>query len=156
MTPAPKRIGEVLIEKGLIKPWQLDMALQLQRTNKAFLGAILVLKGWITEEALLTALADQFCLPFVRIAPEQADWAVATRYSPALTEQHVCLAISADQNSVTVAIANPLDAWAISEVEALAGTKRVNLVLATVKDIQAAYRYGQEQAAKRLKMPPRG
>ena len=98
MTPAPKRLGEVLIEKGLIKPWQVDTAQQLQKTSKAFLGAILVQKGWIAEEALLGALADQFCMPYMRITPEQTDWAVISRYSPSLSMEHPCLALVADQD----------------------------------------------------------
>lgn len=52
------RLGEQLIQSGLISPDQLDVALQEQRQNKGMLGQILVDMGFITDSALGEILAE--------------------------------------------------------------------------------------------------
>lgn len=54
----PMRIGERLINMGLISPDQLQIALQEQKASKQLLGAILVSMGFITESALGELLAE--------------------------------------------------------------------------------------------------
>ena len=54
----PLRIGERLVEMGLVSPDQLGIALQEQRNSKKLLGAILVEMGFITESALGELLAE--------------------------------------------------------------------------------------------------
>ena len=151
MATPTRRLGEVLIERGLIKPWQLDTALQAQRTTKEFLGTILVKKGWLTEDALLTGLAAQFNVEYIHITADDVDWKTAGKYSPALLAEHHCLALRCDDRSVTVAIANPLDAWAISELEQRAGARRLELVLASAEEIREAIRVCHQRALRALK-----
>ncbi len=149
-----KRIGERLVEQGLIKPWQLDLALQIQRTTKAFLGEILVQKGWLAEEALLGALAEQFGMAYMHIKPEDVDWAVAGQFSPASVGGHACVALRVDAKTVTAAIANPLDAWAISGLEQRAGSRNIRLVLAPIREIRDAITRAQRYAATSLLQAP--
>ena len=52
-----KRIGEILVEKRLITPAQLEDALKEQKGTNQFLGYILVHRELITEEDLSMALA---------------------------------------------------------------------------------------------------
>lgn len=54
----PMRIGERLIDMGLISPDQLLIALQEQKTSKKLIGAILIEMGFITESALGEVLAE--------------------------------------------------------------------------------------------------
>lgn len=54
----PMRIGERLIDMGLISTDQLQIALQEQKTTKKLLGAILIEMGFITESALGEVLAE--------------------------------------------------------------------------------------------------
>lgn len=57
--PAKKmRLGERLIQLGLISEDQLDIALQEQRQKKALLGSILVDLNFLTESALGEVLAE--------------------------------------------------------------------------------------------------
>ncbi|MBI4323133.1 MAG: MSHA biogenesis protein MshE, partial [Candidatus Omnitrophica bacterium] len=66
-----KRLGELLMDKGLISAGQLEHALQEQRTSGEFLGAILVRRKWVKEGDLLSTLGEQMGIPYVRLA-EQA------------------------------------------------------------------------------------
>ena len=133
-----KRLGELLIEKGLLSQAQLAAALQEQRASKEFLGALCVRKGWVSEDALLDALAEQFGMPRVHLDQERLDGNVAKHFSPALLKDHHCVPLRLEGQAVVVAIANPLDAWAVSELEHAAGFRKVQLVLASKQDIDAA------------------
>ena len=53
------RLGQILINKGLISSAQLDQAVQLQLRNGLRLGETLVSQGWISERQLNRALKKQ-------------------------------------------------------------------------------------------------
>lgn len=132
-----KRIGEILIEKGLITRNQLDQALVRQRTSKEFLGVILVQMGAIQSEVLQATLSEQFHIPQEPLTVEQVDWTVTKRFPASVFADGTCFPFRADETSVTVAIANPLDAWALSTVEKTAGFRKVKPVLVTSQELQA-------------------
>lgn len=146
---ASKRLGELLIEKGWLSAWQLQAALEAQRSNKEYLGRILVQKGWLSEERLLEALGEQFGIARVALAERAIDWKLASRFPAALLRGHHCLPIHEDRQSLTVAIANPLDVWAVSELERLSGHK-IKLVLASEQEIQAVIRWTEECSVESL------
>jgi len=60
----PKRLGELLLERGLINEEQLDRALELQQTANARLGSLLINIKAISEEDLLNFLALYFDCQF--------------------------------------------------------------------------------------------
>ena len=133
-----KKLGELLVEKGLITDRQLEQALEKQRSSREFLGLILVSQGAVTEEGMLQALADQFGMPFTHLADERVDWDAVMRLARTPLLEHQCFPLRMDAGEVTVAIANPLDVWAISEMEKEAGFRRVRWVLMPTADILAA------------------
>ncbi|MEE4661432.1 MAG: ATPase, T2SS/T4P/T4SS family [Halieaceae bacterium] len=59
MLDATKKIGELLLERGLIQDMDLRKALQLQANSRDRLGTLLVRSGAISEDALLPVLAEQ-------------------------------------------------------------------------------------------------
>lgn len=135
---AHQRLGELLIGKGLLRPAQLQEALEIQRSTQEFLGVLLVRRGWLTEEALLETLAEQFGISRIHLDREPIDWEVASRFPFRLLSEHDCFPIRMDGEEVALALANPLDAWAISEVERVAGFRRVRLLLCPLREIRAA------------------
>lgn len=58
--PAYKRIGERLIEAGLITPEQLDIALREQQKTGELVGAILFSLGFISQKDLFTVLSMSY------------------------------------------------------------------------------------------------
>lgn len=132
------KIGEILLREGLISQSQLDEALFSQKESHAFLGEVVVKKGWLTEEQLLKALSKQFSLPFISLKLDTLDWDLAMSFSTAKLVEHHCFPVKHDEEIVTVAINNPLDAWSVSAIEANIKNKNVQLVLATKTDITNA------------------
>jgi hypothetical protein len=55
-----------------------------------------------------------------------------------------------DARSLTVAIADPLDAWSMGELERVAGSRQIRLVLAPIREIQDAIQRAQHYALQRV------
>ncbi len=144
-TQPTRRLGELLVQRRLITPGQLEQALLQQRSTREFLGMIIVRMGLIKPEALLVTLSEQFGLPHESLRSERVDWSIAKQFPKSALSEGRCFPIRADAESVTVAIANPLDAWALSAIEQAAGFRKVKAVLVLEKELQDVLaRYHQQ------------
>ena len=132
-----KRLGELLIDAGLITVDDCNRALKMQVGGNRRLGRILVKMGVITSDQLLETLSSQFELPIVDIERE---------YNPAakgLLPRYLCakyevFPLGLDGTSILkVAMADPSDSEAITDVENFTG-KAVQPCLARQADIHQA------------------
>jgi type IV pilus assembly protein PilB len=107
-SPEEVRLGEYLVQKGLLDPKTLEEALVEQERTGDLLGRILVRKG-LPEEALYRALAEKEGLEFLRstegLNPEPKALALLLR-SDALRYQAVPVRIGPD-GRVEVVLADP-------------------------------------------------
>ncbi|NQS98171.1 MAG: Flp pilus assembly complex ATPase component TadA [candidate division Zixibacteria bacterium] len=105
-----QKIGEILIDQGVISQEQLKQSLGEQRDSHARLGDILVSRGFVVEEDVYRALAEQMGIDFfdndailgareevVRLIPED------------FAKQNVLIAVQSENSSVRVAMADPDD-----------------------------------------------
>lgn len=145
------KLGELLMQKNLLKKTQLDLALEEQRATGEFLGSLLVRKGLIRESDLLRVLSEQFHMPTADLKRQPIDWTVAMRFTPSVVVDHQCLPFKQDDNALTVAIVNPLDASAVSRVEEQAKGMTVKLVLVSASDMKEALVSYKEHNAERIK-----
>ncbi len=145
-----RRLGELLVQRRLITQGQLEQALVQQRASGEFLGAILVRMGLIKPEALLGALSEQFGIPHELVQPEQVDWTVVKQFPSSVLAGGKCFPIRADSGSVTVAIANPLDAWALSAIEQVSGFRKVKPVLVLEEALRKILQAYQQEALRSI------
>lgn len=139
-----KKLSEILIERGLITPEQLKDALDEQARTKEFLGKILLDRNQLKESDLLTALSEQFNIPIITLKYRYIDWGLAKSFSASLILDYKCFPLEKDEWSVTFAITNPLDAWALKKIEEEARGLKVKLVLVSQRDmIEVVQRYQQ-------------
>ncbi len=149
MGRSPKKIGEILIEKGLISPEQLEDALKDQKRTKDFLGAILIKSGSIKEDDLSRVLSEQYGIPFISIRYDYIDWDFVGRFSPALILENKCFPLKSGEYHITVAITNPLDALAIKRAEEETKGYKLRLVLISVTDMREAIQRYKERIQRR-------
>ncbi len=131
------------MEQGLLTPAQLERALEHQRLTKEFLGVILLRMKLVPAKTLLATLSEQFKMPCESLTPERVDWTVVDQFSPSALSSEHCFPIRADAESVTVAMVNPLDAWALSAIEQVVKFRTVKPVLVLPEElahVQQAYR----------------
>lgn len=131
-----KQMGEILVTKGLITGDQLQEVLHEQQLTKEFLGKILLKRKLITESDLLKTLSEQFGFSFISFKKEDVNLDITMQFSPTLILDHKCFPVKQDDYSITVAITNPLDAWALSVVEKESKLRKVKFVLVSEKDMQ--------------------
>ena len=151
-----KRLGEILVERRLITPWQLEQALVEQQTTKEFLGTILLRMKLLSPPTLLAALAEQFRLPTASLSVDRVDWQVAKHFPRSALAGGKCFPIRADAESVTVAIANPLDVEALSDIGKAAGFREMHVVLVLEEELRAVLRHYQQQSLRALEEQLKG
>lgn len=66
-----KRLGELLVDWGLLTRAQLDEALAIQQNDRRRLGVVLIERGYLSATKLTQLLSHQFGLPFVSLARVQ-------------------------------------------------------------------------------------
>ena len=134
-----KRLGDLLLESGLITRDELNKALKLQVGGNRRLGYLLIKMGCIDEEQLQAVLTEQLDLERVDIdtAFDPAVKRILPRY---LCRKYNVIPLSlGDHNTLKVAMTDPSDDEAVRDIEAYTG-KVVQPGLAPHSAIEAAIR----------------
>ena len=145
-----KYLGEMLVSRGLVTEDQLGKIMQEQLKNKKFLGEMMVESGLITEDDLLETVAEQFEIDFVHLADEEIDWDVSIGFSSNLITEHKCLPLRTDEETVVLAITNPLDAWVLDTAEKEAAPLKVKVVLAKPSDMDVAIKEFRKRSMRKM------
>lgn len=162
MQPAKKRLGEMLIESGVIDPHQLQSALGHQRKWGGKLGQALVDLKLATEPQIVTALSRKFGYEVVDVAtiPRTAPVEAALRLVPKeLALRQTLIPIASDTSSITVAMSDPSNITVVDEIAFRTG-RRVKVALAGDRQIAGAVRrlyFAEEEPGTRaiaLDVPP--
>jgi general secretion pathway protein E len=138
------RLGELLIEKKLLKPDDLERALELQRERPDKLGKILIDLGVIAPRDLLEALSEQLQVPVVTIEGPPAAAPELEMLSARFLDQARVFPYAFDGPVLKLAMADPLDFESLAAVRVATGLK-VEPVLAAENEIAEAIRRGFEQ-----------
>lgn len=148
---ARKRLGELLLERRIIAPPQLDQALAYQRQTGHRLGAALVALGFVSESQLCDVLAQALGMKAVAMPPAEIDWTALHSLRSRFCEANDLFPLSIDtanpaRKAIVVAMADPLNIPAIEEIEFTTGMKVV-AVIAPLSGIRSAIRryYLKEQ-----------
>ncbi|GIW99885.1 MAG: general secretion pathway protein GspE [Pirellulaceae bacterium] len=117
----PKRLGDIVVERGWIKPEQLERAIVEQKTVGMQLGSFLLARGLINREQLGEALSEQYEAPFRSLEP-----GTVHRQLPRLMPESFCrsrhvVPIDVSGNKMVLGMVWPGDMEAISETELMTG-----------------------------------
>ncbi|MDQ3069352.1 MAG: Flp pilus assembly complex ATPase component TadA [Acidobacteriota bacterium] len=132
-----KKIGECLIQAGLITEDDLQTALVEHRRTGERLGVVLVRMNLATEKQVTKALAWQLGFPYVSLADDPPDAAVISLIPREVAEERGCVALKLEKNQLTVAMADPLLFSLVQDLEFQTGF-RIKQVVATRSDILQA------------------
>ena len=134
----PIRVGDLLVERGVISKDQLSQALEVQKAqgHKKLLGEILLELKLVTEEQVLEAIADAFGVPFARLSPKLADPKVLDILPREFIEKHSVLPLFHVNGKLTIAVPEPSNVFLIEEIQRMANCP-VQIVAATVQDIRS-------------------
>ena len=148
---AYKRLGDLLIEAGLINDTQLNAALQAQKETKRRLGDELIAEGIISEGELIEALQMQLGIEFIDLSATQLDPSLSQVVNKNIARQYDVVPVKSTPDEVYLAMADPLNFMATEAVRN-ATRKRVVPMVATHNAILRAIMdlYGNEGAARAI------
>ena len=148
---AYKRLGDVLMDAGLITEEQLSHALDQQQNTKRRLGDELIAEGVITEAGLIEALQMQLGVDFVDLSQIDLDPEMSRVVSKNVARQYNVVPVNQTPEEVYLAMSDPLNFMAIEAVKN-ATRKRVVPMVATHDAIMRAIMtlYGNEGAARAI------
>jgi MSHA biogenesis protein MshE len=112
------RLGDLLVEQGLITEDQLKLALQEQKKLGRKLGSTLVELGMIDENGILSLLSSQLAIPLVDLASLQVDDAVVRNLSESMARRYRAIVLEDRANDFLVGMADPTDLYALDEIQA--------------------------------------
>ncbi|MFI4859728.1 MAG: GspE/PulE family protein [Phycisphaerales bacterium JB063] len=136
---APPRVGDLLLENGLITQDQIDQALDYQRSTgkKALLGEVLVELEFVTEAQVMEAIAQSYGVPFAKISPALIDPKTLEVLDREFCEKHLIVPLFLVEGRLTIAVSEPANVFIAEEVERITG-QQVQVVASTPADIRQA------------------
>ncbi|MBI4757896.1 MAG: type II/IV secretion system protein [Chloroflexi bacterium] len=133
----PKRIGDMLVEAGLITTGQLETALALHRQENKKIGQVLVEKGFISATTLATFVSHQLNLPLIDLTKYKIQPAAVRLVPEETARRYNLLPVAIDGGDLLVAMEDPLALRVIEEISARTRL-RLKPMLATAAEIQEA------------------
>ncbi len=154
------KLGDILINKGIISPQQLEMAVKESKRTGEVLGKSLLRMKLITEKQLLEALAEQLELQFTPSLKEIPVSPDAIKAVPArLVWHYKFMPLQLKGRVLTIAVSDPLAVWAIEDLKLQLGFD-VERILAPEEEIldiiRQHYGLGAETVEKILEEKKEG
>ena len=137
MSSRKLRLGDSLIDKGLINGEQLQQALAIQKKSGKRLGSVLVEMHLVTEQDIVQILAEQLHIPYIDLSNYLIDPQTAKLVPEHIAKRHMLIPITKVGNKLTVAMVDPLNIIAIDDIQLLTSLI-VKPVVATQSDINKA------------------
>ncbi len=117
-----KRLGQLLVEAGIITAEELSQALDRQRLTGERLGEALAELGFVSERDIVRALAGQLEIEVFDPSKVAAlDPEVVLAIPETMARHHHALAVERDGDVLTVAMADPLDLVALDDIRVASG-----------------------------------
>ncbi len=110
------RLGEYLVKIGLINEETLNEALKIQKSGKKRLGEVLMDMGVADDVVIAKALAVRLKIPYGRIDNASIPKDITSLIPPELAENHQVIPLRKKDNRLLVAMANPLDLYALEDL----------------------------------------
>lgn len=128
------RLGDLLVDEGIISPAQLQQALARQQETGRKLGSTLTELKFLTEVQLLQFLAQQLNVPFLDIAQKQINPKAVQLLPEVQARRFRALVLEDNGDTVLLGMSDPADLAALDQISRLLAPKEV--ALAVVRESQ--------------------
>jgi type IV pilus assembly protein PilB len=111
-----KRIGEILIEEGLINTKNLHSAIKHQKERQGKLASILLQMGYVDEKSAVSAFEKQLGLQCVTLEDKKLSKGVLKKVRPDIAKKYCIIPLNFDQKTLTLAMTDPADVKTVDEI----------------------------------------
>ena len=131
-------LGDILIEKGFVKQAQLDDAKRWQKTHpNEKISAILLSRGIITEDAMLSAMAERFNTTYINTELVVRRPEILKNVPEQIVKKHCIMPLDLKAGQIIIATHDPHDIGAFEDVK-MVTRMDVGFVLAPQRIIESA------------------
>jgi len=132
------RLGDYLIEKGIITNEQLMNALSLQKASdySKKLGEILIQEGYTTHKEIARELSELLKIEFIDIFGYELDFKLIDRYPSHILQNAEAIPLKEDEEYIHVATSDPLNNDALEILENVIVSKPIKLYLSLDEDVR--------------------
>nr|WP_263325551.1 ATPase, T2SS/T4P/T4SS family [Neobacillus sp. Marseille-Q6967] len=131
-----RRLGDLLIEEGLITPEQLQTALEEKSPNQK-IGDALLQRGYITDQQLAEVLEYQLGIPHINLLQYPFDTNLFSLISKETAKRNLIVPLKKEGNKLFVAMVDPMDFIVIDDLRLSTGF-HIETAIATKDDILRA------------------
>jgi type IV pilus assembly protein PilB len=116
-----KKLGEILVEEGLLTNEQVQDALRLQHQSGLLFGETLVQQNLITEEKIVAVLVAQFGIPYIKPTQYQVAKDLLEIFDPAMMRRFQFVPMDSIGSVLVIAISGSLTEEVLHEIEGQTG-----------------------------------
>lgn len=122
------KLGDLLLNAGIINNEQLNQALQAQREKGGKFGATLIELGLVTEKVLLDTLSKQLNIEYVDLTNFNVDAEIVRQIPEKIARRFRVVALDMKNNKYLVGMVDPTDILAFDEITKVLGNS-IQIVL---------------------------
>jgi len=150
MIPLRERLLEILFKNKVLTQDDIDLALRVQKEEGGRLKDILIKLRLVDEKNLVLALSQGLGLPTISLPHFNIDPTVINLIPKNVARQYLIVPISRMGDTLTLAMVDPLNIFAIDDVKTL--TKyEINPIIAQQNEVEEAIeKYYEEPALQRI------
>jgi Type II secretory pathway, ATPase PulE/Tfp pilus assembly pathway, ATPase PilB len=139
------KLIDILINGKLVTQEQLAAAVAIQKKIGGSLGKILVWEGFISPKDFMVVMSRQLNIPPIDLTKYKVDKSIISLIPERIVKQYLIMPISKIGNVLTVAMADPLNIFAIDDIKTLTNYQ-IQPIISTESDIKEAINsyYGLE------------
>lgn len=116
-----RKLGELLVETGLLPPEKLTEALKHQKQIGKRLGEVLIEMKLISEEEIAFALAMQLRIPYIDLSDYSIQSDIIETIPEEVSRKFVCVPLNLKDSILNVAMSDPLDLNIIKDLQFITG-----------------------------------
>lgn len=110
------KLGEILVNSGVINEEDLKEALKKQKGSDKRLGEILIENNLLTEMQIISSLSRQFDIPYIDLSNVKINTGLSTLMQERFAREHAVVPLKLDGSLLTVAVADPLDYNTLNDI----------------------------------------
>ena len=138
MTSNDEYVLQLLTERGFLSPEQVEMAAKSMKAENETTLDVLVAGGAVGEDEVLGTLADQFGLKYCHINADAISSEIVKELPGEIAKKYGVVPVVADEDSITVALSDPMGYDAIDSLRYVLHGRDVQAVVSPGSEIKAA------------------
>ena len=133
------KLGQILVNSGVLTEEKLQQALEQQKNSKMRLGEILISNEYLTEMQIIRSLEQQLSIPYLDLTSVTIDPTLSALLPEELARSTHAAPVKREGSVLTLAVEDPLDYNGINNI-AIYTKLKINPVIAEREKIETKIR----------------